>query len=229
MSMTAIVCNYNYAKYLPECLESALRFCDKVLVYDDASTDASVEICEHYGITPRVNDAASGGPVWGSNLGIEDTKTSHFLFLDSDNFLISKPPEYEADYTFSDIPLANEKGWLVNGLWRYYERPTTAQGAIDFFVRYQQIPVPWGGVWRTDFVQSRNLRWRYFETTKMAADYRTCIDWILHDPTLTYTAEPFLAFRQHDAQWSASPERQMMEAEACLVAASIGETLRSPG
>lgn len=231
MSLTAVVTSHNYAKYLPECLESAIQYCDKVVVYDDGSTDASLDVIKHYGVPYFHRRVASGGPVIGSNWGIRKTETSHLIFLDADNFLLRKPPQNDVDYTFFDVALANERGWLTEGTWRYFDRPTDWGGCRDFFIRTAAIPFPWGGVWRTSFLKGK--KWRQWPTTMFAADFRTAVDWCLAKPTLAYGGEPIVAFRIHEGQWSDSPERWVMEhearEEACRLSTSIGGTSPSPG
>lgn len=228
MSLTAIVTSHNYAQYLSECLSSCQRYCDDVLVYDDASDDESVEIIRAYGIEPTVNGTPSGGPIWGSNLGIKDTRTTHLIFVDADNFLLSKPPELYFDYVFGDIALANHGGHIT-GHWVYDNRPQDWYEALRFWQRDpRQIPVPWGGVWRTEFVQSNGLSWTDWDTENFAPDMRTCIDWLQHEPTIARRG-CFMAFRQHEGQMTASDRRTLVEEESCRLAHSIGEIRPSHG
>ena len=51
VNLIAQVCMYNEVKKgnLDRCLDNLIRYCDRVIVYDDASTDNSVEIAERYG------------------------------------------------------------------------------------------------------------------------------------------------------------------------------------
>jgi hypothetical protein len=83
------------------------------------------------------------------------------------------------------------------------------------------MPFPWGGVWRTDFLKGKS--WRQFPSTMFAADLRTALDWCLDSPTLAYSPDVFLVFRTHDAQWSASPERSLMESDAIAWSRSVLE------
>ena len=109
MSITAVITNHDYGRYLRKCLDSAAEFCDEVLVYDDGSTDDSLSIIAEY---PSVNvvsrEGASGDPVWGSNHGIQDATSTHLIFLDSDNWLVARPPETDAEYTFCDLISARD-------------------------------------------------------------------------------------------------------------------------
>lgn len=212
MSVTAIVTNHNYGRYLEQCLESAMQFCDVVRVYDDGSTDNSLEICnqpKYDGIYLEHRAIASGDPVWGSNMGIEDTTTSHLIFLDSDNFLIDAPPQNDCDYTFANIESCLEDGSLIEML-NFRGWSTDSKECLRKFIDTKGMPFPWGGVWRTDFV--RDLRWRRWKDTGYAADWRTAVDWCLHNPTIQYEPTPFMAFRNHDGQWSSRND----EAEKCF-------------
>lgn len=217
--LTAVVTNHDYARYLPRCVESALEYCDEVLVYDDGSTDESMEVLASYGDRIRVTrrDEATGDPVWGSNLGISRATGSHLIFLDADNYLVSKPPLRAIDYCFAGIDVVNDEGCQV-GTWRWPDWPLTAEECWSRFrdrVKADTkplMPFPWGGVWRTSFLRGRS--WRRFETTAYAADCRTALDWCKARPSLGYADTPFLAFRKHAGQWSGvSEQRTVMKRE----------------
>lgn len=206
MSVSVVVTNHNYARFLPKCIDSALEFCDEVLVYDDGSTDDSLDVLAGYGDRIRLecNPVASGDPVWGSNLGIRDFTSTHLIFLDADNWLTRRPPETEFDYTFCDLPITDESGCVVSG-WTFEGWPTTAHDALHKFLSGQGMPFPWGGVWHRRFVEDK--RWRRWRGTGFAADYRTAVDWCLDSPTLHYGGETFMSFRSHDGQWSGQTEQ----------------------
>lgn len=233
MSLTAVVTNHNYARFLPRCLDSCREFgVDEVLVYDDGSTDDSLAVLARYPeahVTRR--ETASGGPVWGSTLGNADATSSHLIYLDADNWLVSRPPQPDVDYIFAPVPLyeADESPRVRHGVhevWRYPDWPLTAEGCMAAFHEkcargVVNMPFPWGGVWRTEFLRGKS--WRQFPHTMFAADLRTALDWCLDSPTLAYHPEPLLAFRLHDAQWSRSPERTVMQADAIAWSRSVVE------
>ncbi len=115
MTLTAVITNHNYGQYLEQCLDSAIKFCDEVRVYDDASTDKSMDILQEYvelGVRGYFSTTGkpTGDPVWGSNMGIVQTKTTHLIFLDADNYLLSAPPQLDYDYVYSNIDVVDEKG-----------------------------------------------------------------------------------------------------------------------
>lgn len=218
MSITAVVTNHNYARYLPECLESALRFCDEVLVYDDGSTDDSLEVLSRYPVKVTHREDATGSPVWGSNLGIEQATCDRLIFLDADNYLISAPPVRDVDYTFAAIEIVNDAGVRID-LWQYPTWHLTAPECLAKYKADNGMPFPWGGVWRTEFLRGKT--WQHWLSTQYAADFRTAVDWCQDQPSLSYAYTPFLAFRVHAGQWSESPERAVMEADARALAATL--------
>ena len=235
VTLTAIVTNHDYARYLPRCIDSALAYCDEVLVYDDGSTDDSLAVLASYGDRIRVThrDDASGDPIWGSNLGIEQATSTHLLFLDADNYLTSQPPTNDVDYTFAPIDIVNENT-SPRTRWEYPDWPLDPGDCLDKFIASctgglaagvmhaagkPNMPFPWGGVWRTSFVKP--LRWRAWPSTSFAADFRTALDWCMEGPSLAYSSQSFLAFRVHAGQWSDSPERALMQRDAIEFARSL--------
>ena len=221
MTVSAIVTTCNYARFLPTCLDSALEFCDEVLVYDDGSTDETLEVLARY---PEVKltrrEEPSGSPVWGSNLGIEEATSTHLIFLDADNWLIAPPPITDADYCAATLLISD--GTAIIDRWDYSDWfPMTAEQSIERFRATHQMPYPWGGVWRTSFVKP--LRWREWKSTQFAADFRTAVDWARCFPELDYSPTPFLVFRVHPAQWSArSDERAKMMEEVEAICRECG-------
>jgi len=218
--ISVAITNYNYGRYLGMAIESALAFTDDVTVYDDCSTDASREVAEMYSVPFIVNESNSGGPVWGSNLAIEQAKGDYLFYLDADNIMLGVPENLTADYTYCPIPIIDDSNKVID-MWRYDGWPLTAAEAIANYKRTIGMPVPWGGFWRLDFLRSRNLKWEPWPSTDMAADFHTCVRWMLAHPTLAYHPEPCLAFRQHEGQWSASPERDVMLSDARKLASII--------
>lgn len=212
MSLTAVVTNHDYEKFLHRCLDSAVSFCDEILFYDDGSTDGSLDIAAEYGATVIHRDEPSGSPMWGSNLGIQQARTTHLLFLDADNFLCAKPPENDVDYTFGAIRLVDQYD-LPIGKWEYPYWPLTADGCKQFCKMQRNMPFPWGGVWRTSFLQGK--RWQDFDSTPIAGDFRTALEWVRDDPTLAYDQHGFLCFRMHGDQFSA--KKRVYQAEADML------------
>ncbi|CAG4894559.1 glycosyltransferase family 2 protein [Paraburkholderia saeva] len=87
---TIVICNYNYAAYLPVAIDSALTQSvgtTRVMVIDDGSTDNSHEIIQQYGdrITAIFQD--NRGQVAAYNHALDQIDSTHVIFLDADDLL----------------------------------------------------------------------------------------------------------------------------------------------
>lgn len=200
--ITAVVTNHNYERYLKQCIDSAILYCDEILVYDDGSTDGSMELLSTYGDKIKVThqDAASGDPVWGSNLGIQEATGDYLIFLDADNWLLRRPPETGYDYTVVELSSYLEDEFIKVCAYSNWD-VSTPKRCLKRFVDNHGMPFPWGGIWKTDFI--KDLRWRRWRGTSYAADFRTAVDWCLQAPRVTSFHEPTVAYRKHAGQWTA--------------------------
>ena len=85
-----IVDNYNYDRFLPHCIESALAQTyrqTEVVVVDDASTDGSREVIARYPRVIPVLKAHNGGQASALNAGFLASRGRIVLFVDSDDSL----------------------------------------------------------------------------------------------------------------------------------------------
>ncbi|MGE5047089.1 MAG: glycosyltransferase family 2 protein, partial [Deltaproteobacteria bacterium] len=88
--VSIVIDNYNYARFLPHCIETALAQTwphTEVLVVDDASTDGSQEIIARYPAAIPVLRAVNGGQAAALNAGFLRSRGSIVIFLDSDDSL----------------------------------------------------------------------------------------------------------------------------------------------
>lgn len=86
--ISVVVVNYNGGKFLNESIRSALPQVDEVIVVDNASTDASTNLCsQHFAEESKLkiirNDANLGFAV-ACNIGAAHASGSHVLFLNPD-------------------------------------------------------------------------------------------------------------------------------------------------
>jgi glycosyltransferase involved in cell wall biosynthesis len=87
--VSIIINNYNYARYLPEAIESALSQSypqTEILVVDDGSTDGSREVIlrQDYRIVPILK--RNGGQASALNAGVAQSRGKIICFLDADDF-----------------------------------------------------------------------------------------------------------------------------------------------
>lgn len=86
--VSCIVPTYNGAAYLSEALDSILAQTVQpldVIVADDGSTDATLEVAARYGERVRVVTQPNGGPAAARNLGVRAATAAFLAFLDQDD------------------------------------------------------------------------------------------------------------------------------------------------
>jgi Glycosyl transferase family 2 len=89
--VSIVVLNYNYARFIPRSVGSALRQTYEpieVIVVDDASTDGSVEVIRAFGsrVAP-VLKTTNGGHGAAFNSGFASCRGEIVMFLDADDYL----------------------------------------------------------------------------------------------------------------------------------------------
>lgn len=95
--VSIIINNFNYARYLPQCIESALAQTHartEVVVVDDASTDGSRAVIARYDrrIIPVLPER-NGGQAAAMNAGFRESRGEIVVFLDSDDYLYPRAVE----------------------------------------------------------------------------------------------------------------------------------------
>ncbi len=92
--VSVVIPNYNYARYLPEAIESVLAQTHKnveVIVVDDGSTDDSKAVLASFGDRIRTIFQKNQGVSAARNRGVAESKGDFVAFLDADDaFLPSK-------------------------------------------------------------------------------------------------------------------------------------------
>lgn len=86
--MTVVIPNYNYARFLPEAIESVLAQSYRpleVVVVDDGSTDGSQEILKRYGERIRWVTQQNQGVSEARNRGAHEARGELLAFLDADD------------------------------------------------------------------------------------------------------------------------------------------------
>jgi glycosyltransferase involved in cell wall biosynthesis len=86
--VSVIIDNYNYARFLPDAIDSALDQTYphvEVVVVDDGSTDDSLEVIAKYGDRVRCLSRVNGGQASAMNAGMEVATGDFIVMLDSDD------------------------------------------------------------------------------------------------------------------------------------------------
>ena len=119
--ISVIVPVYNQEKYLDMCLKSILSQTYRrleVIVVDDASTDRSCEIIDHYARQDDrihlIRNTENRGPSYTRNAGIEIAKGGYIGFVDSDDVI--EPAMFETLYALIRAYHADISGCRYNVL-----------------------------------------------------------------------------------------------------------------
>src|SRR2546426_12498105 len=93
---TIIVNNYNYGRFLPEAIDSALNQTyrnTEVIVVDDGSTDNSRRIIATYNDSIEAILKPNGGQISALNAGVHASRGYVIIFLDADDTLFPEAVE----------------------------------------------------------------------------------------------------------------------------------------
>jgi Glycosyl transferase family 2 len=88
--VSIIINNYNYARFLGRCIQSALdqtEPADEIIVVDDGSTDKSLEIAEEFSRAITIVAKKNGGQASAYNSGLAASTGDLICFLDADDLL----------------------------------------------------------------------------------------------------------------------------------------------
>jgi len=114
MLVSILINNYNYGRFLTECVNSALMQTHKqieVIVVDDGSTDDSVKIAKSFHEQITFIEQANAGQGSAYNTGFSHANGEIVIFLDSDDILLPNLVERVVE-TFSD-PLIAKVQWRL--------------------------------------------------------------------------------------------------------------------
>lgn len=93
LSISIVIVNYNYGRFLRACIESALsqsRSPLEILVVDDESSDTSIDVLREYEGKISILVKQHGGHVEAVNAGFDKCKGDLCMFLDADDLLYTK-------------------------------------------------------------------------------------------------------------------------------------------
>ena len=96
---SVIICAYNYARFLPRCLESVLsqsRSADEIIVVDDGSTDQTQDVVTGFGSVRYVRQK-NAGKAAAFNRGFQTATGTILCHLDADDFWLPKKLECVTD------------------------------------------------------------------------------------------------------------------------------------
>lgn len=98
--VSAIIPNYNYARYVGEAVESALGQTYQnieVIVVDDGSTDNSLEVLERYRDRIKIIEQKNSGVCVARNRGVAESAGEYIAFLDADDVWLPEKIEKQVE------------------------------------------------------------------------------------------------------------------------------------
>lgn len=153
--VTAIIARNEADRYLGRVVRHCATFSDKVLVLDDRSTDATVEVAMANGAEVRVR--AAGSPcLWGTETlarkelwdwGAGECGTGFLLLCDADQILMGDPRPYCDTWMCNtwSFPLYDcwndESTFRADGYWQGYKHPR------PWLFRPGAVPEGWVAQW----------------------------------------------------------------------------------
>jgi len=89
--VSVVIPTYNYARYVPHAIESALTQASgdhplEVIVIDDGSTDGTPGVVRRFGAAVRYERQENRGPSAARNRGVAAARGAYVAFLDADDY-----------------------------------------------------------------------------------------------------------------------------------------------
>ena len=223
MRVSFIVPVYNSAKYIDTCINSILKqglgeedF--EIILVNDGSTDASLEICTEYSQIHnniRVFSQVNSGVSSARNIGLANAQGKYVCFVDSDDYLTS----YCISAIFNEIGDKNAeliRFWMII-LEEGEEEPSYQKGMINFEGKAFEYVTRFGfDTFCVSFLYNR--LWLLeskiqFEPFKMAEDYVFISKLLLLNPSVISTT--YRAYNYVKHSFSATENRSPDHSAIC--------------
>lgn len=149
--VSVVIVNYNSGSYLTECVRSALPQAGEILIVDNASSDASVDLCmQNFPHEPKlkiIRNQINLGFAVACNIGAMQAKNDFVFFLNPDCTL-----ESSAVSELMQVLVANGSVGMAGGL--LINSDGTEQGGGR-----RAIPTPWRSFVRAFGLSKLAHRW----------------------------------------------------------------------
>ncbi len=199
MSLISIIIPvYNVERFIERCVDSLLAqtFDDfELILINDGSSDRSGEICDRYAQRDgrvRVIHKRNGGVSTARNAGLDLARGRYICFIDSDDWV---DPNFLADFKIgdydADIYISGALYDIDNRVYSYkkyeaiYIKDREEIGAELTRQNIWQNGYPWGKLYRTDIINSNNLR--FDEKLSIHEDHVFVFEYYTHIESLYLT------------------------------------------
>jgi glycosyltransferase involved in cell wall biosynthesis len=216
-AVSVVIATYNYARYLPAAVESALRQTLpslEVVIVDDGSTDATPRVVRPLLTDPRVyyHRKAHAGVAAAKNAGVSLSQAPLVAFLDADDVWMPPKLARQAALFRADpgLGVAYTRRWLIDQRGRRleYEQPPLFRGRVL------------NHLFRTNFVCFSSAMVRrdvldeagpFDEGLALAVDYDLWLRVALRH-RFDYVDEPLVEYRTGHANLSSRSEERLATA-----------------
>ncbi len=130
LTVSVVIPNYNYGRFLSEAVENVLRQsypCREIIVVDDGSTDDSLNILEKYEGKIRVIRQPNCGVGVARNTGVENSTGDVIAFLDADDFWATDKIEKQ----INELELDEDVGLVSCGMREFDTDRKVIQDYLD--------------------------------------------------------------------------------------------------
>ncbi len=228
--VSVIIPNYNYAKYLPQCLQSVFAQtyqAFEIIIIDDCSTDSSQVIYDGLSQNQQVTvlkNPVNSGVVFSRNRGIAAANGDYLAFLDPDDeWLPEKLSKQMAalinkncDIACSSILIIDEAGrhiglrkpLFTNITYANFLKSNSIPHSSVLIkkrwlqqVGYSEVVNPFYGRWLPQVG-----KWK----TLIHEDYALLLQLLKQGATVCYIDEPLVLYRKHLLSYSGSIVKKVL-------------------
>jgi glycosyltransferase involved in cell wall biosynthesis len=205
--VSLIITTYNYAHYIERAIRSALdqslaQSEYEIIVVNDGSTDATVQILDNYSDVIRVfNLTENMGLSAARNFGIRKARGQNIVFLDADDYLHSEALRVQNLFL-------NENNVLDAVAIDYYM--VNERGQHLEHVAASEKPIACGIMFRKDHLYSIGL---YDETFVAREEEDLSIRWEKAGFGIYHIPLPLYRYRMHEGNMTKDNERMLNSQE----------------
>ena len=177
-TITVCITSYNHEDYVRQAIDSVLNQTYQqfdVFVYDDCSTDSTIDILKSYGdkinLIRHERNHGSKAVHETINKAIANARGEYFYRLDSDDFIesdyfermINECRKNETlDWICGSLNIVNKDGDQLLQ-WHYDDWKTDPDSALFRSWKYCSVAMPHNGLFRTKFLHDHKLKFKPFE------------------------------------------------------------------
>jgi glycosyltransferase involved in cell wall biosynthesis len=219
-SVAVVIPCWNAERWIGRGIQSVLDERDqniKIIVIDDGSTDASLDVIKSFGDTICWTTAPNSGACLARNQGLAMARAEYILFLDADDFLEAGSLkewarcaiDSDADIVFGPFAYERDKRKVPG---RLLSPPVTSQSVLCQWLEGSFTP-PCAVLWRRSFVTAIG-GWNVM--ARRNQDGELVMRALLHSPRIAVADAGLGIYVQHD-----SPDRISKRVSHSIIASEL--------